>query len=141
MVIEVGKCHETYNDLHNDADIKHFSIMTSVRVWIGVKLYPGTARMRAMFRLRDAARGFGTLAGSGADTGWINLSEPTNVEFIIPKAEVFFGVPQHLIPPTLVTVPGPSALPAPVPPAIQGPTDDLVLPLEEIRSDTWEEWV
>ena len=79
--------------------------------------------MRAMFRLRDDMAGSGILAGSGATTDYIPLSMPTNIEFIIPKREVYFGVPQPL-PPTLISTPGPNALP---PPAVPGPTDDLVL--------------
>ena len=138
VVIEVSKSHETYNDLFDDADIKHFSSLTSVRVWIGIKLTSGHGgKMRAMFRLRDHVAGSGTLAGSGATTDYIPLSQPTNIEFIIPKSEVFFGVAPPL-PQTLVSIPGPNALP---PPANPGPTDDLVLPLEEVRIDVLSRWV
>lgn len=132
MVIEVSKTNESYQQLFDNADTKHFSNATSIQIWVGVKLYPGHGgRMRCMFRLRDQANG-GILAGSGATTDFISLDQPTTVEFIIPKARVFWGVNPPL-PPTPQTVPGPNALP---PPPIPGTaTDDLVLPLEELRSD------
>lgn len=137
VVIEVSKTHESSSEMFDDADIKHFSPLTSVRVWIGIEFTPGYGgRMRAMFRLRDHIAGSGTLAGSGATTDYIPLSMPTNIEFIIPKSEVYFGVPPPL-PPTLISIPGPNALP---PPANPAPTDDLVLPLEDVRRDAWLLW-
>ena len=92
--------------------------------------------MRAMLRLGDHVAGSGTLPGSGATTDYIPLSQPTNIEFIIPKREIYYGVPPPL-PPTLLSIPGVNALP---PPAIPGPTDDLVLPLEDVRFDAWSLW-
>ena len=137
VVIEVSTSHESFSDMFDDVNIKHFSPLTSLRVWIGIELAPGYGgRMRAMFRLRDHVTGSGTLAGSGATTDYIPLSQPTNIEFIIPKTEVYFGVPPPL-PSTLLSIPGPNALP---PPAFPGPTDDLVLPLEEVRFDAWSRW-
>ena len=130
VVIEISKSHESCVDMFDDANIKHFSPLASVRVWIGIKFTPGYGgRMRAMFRLRDHVAGSGTLAGSGATTDYIPLSQSTNIEFIIPKREVYFGVPPPL-PSTLLSIPGPNALP---PPVVPGPTDDLVLPLEDVR--------
>ena len=130
LVIEVSKTHESYNDLFNDAAIKHFSANTTVRVWVGVKLYDGHGgRFRCMFRLRDPIND-GILAGSGATTGFLYIHQPTDIEFVIPKSEIFWGVNPPL-PPTRSVVPGPNALPAPQAPGT--PTDDLVLPLEELR--------
>ena len=130
LVIEVSKTHESYNDLFADAAVKHFSAQTSVQVWVGVKLYQGHGgRFRAMFRLRDEVNN-GILADSGASTDFLSLHQITNVEFIIPKSRIYWGV----IPPFPVTrfvVPGPNALPPPEAPGL--PTDDLVLPLEELR--------
>jgi hypothetical protein len=122
LVIEIAKTHETYNELLDDCDTKHFSTMTSVRVWVGVKFTPGDGgRIRVVWCLRDPVNG-GILANSGASTGYIPINQPTNIQFIIPKAEVFFGSPAPL-PLTLQTIPGPNAIP---PPAIAGvPTDDL----------------
>ena len=130
MVIEISKNLESYNDLLDDAAIKHFSTQTSVRVWIGVKLHSGHGgRLRYKFRPRDPVNG-GALANSGASTDYISLYHPTSIEFIIPKSEVFWGVKPPL-PPTHSTVPGPNALPQPQVP--RTPTDDLVLPVEELR--------
>jgi hypothetical protein len=130
MVIEVSKIHESYNDLFDDAAIKHFSAQTSVQVWVGVKLYDGHGgRFRCMFRLRDRINN-GILAGSGASTHFLSIHQPTNIEFIIPKSEIYWGVNPPL-PPTRFTVPGPNTLPPPQAPGT--PTDDLVLPLEELR--------
>jgi hypothetical protein len=69
MVIEVSKTHESYNELLDDAAIKHFSsAQTSVQVWVGVKLYDGHGgRFRCMFHLRDHINN-GILAGSGTST-------------------------------------------------------------------------
>jgi hypothetical protein len=87
--------------------------------------------MKAMFRLRDQVNS-GVLAGSGASTGYIPLNQPTTIQFIIPKARIYWGV----LPPLPVTeqsVPGPNALP---PPAVPGTaTDDLLLELEDLRED------
>jgi len=80
--------------------------------------------------------GSGILAGSGATTDCIPLSMPANIQFIIPKSEVYFSGPLPL-PPTLISIPGPNALP---PPRIPGSTDDLVLPLEDVWSDAWSLW-
>ena len=89
-----------------------------------------------MLRLRDNIAGCGILAGSGATTDYIPLM-PANIHFIIPKSEVYFDGPLPL-PPTLIFIPGPNALP---PPTIPGSTDDLVLPLEDVRSDAWSLWL
>ena len=130
MVIEVSKTHESYNDLFDDATIKHFSAQTSVQVWVGVKLYDGHGgRFRCMFRLRDPINN-GILPGSGASTDFLSIHQPTNIEFIIPKSQIYWGVNPPL-PPTRSVVPGPNALPPPQAPGT--PTDDLVLPLEELR--------
>jgi hypothetical protein len=81
MVIEISKTHESYNDSFDDAAIKHFSVQTSVRVWIGVKLYPAYGgRLRCMFRLRNPVNG-GILANSGATTDYIPLHQPASIQF------------------------------------------------------------
>jgi hypothetical protein len=137
MVIEVSKTHETDNDLFDDAAIKHFSAETSVQVWIGVKLYKGLGgRFRCMFRLRDRINN-GILAESGASTGFLSIHEPTSIEFIIPKSAIYWGVDPPL-PPTRFVVPGPNPLPPPQAPGT--PTDDLVLPLEQLRETVESYW-
>ena len=128
MLIEVSKTHESYNNLFDDAGIKHFSAQTSVQVWVSVKLYEG--RFRYMFSLRDRINN-GILVGSDASTDFLSIHQATNVEFIIPKSEIFLGVNPPLAP-TRSVVLGPNALPPP--PAPGTPTDGLVLPLEQLRA-------
>jgi hypothetical protein len=130
MVIEISKTNESYTDLFDDAAAKHFAVETSVQVWMGVKLYKGYGgRFRCMFRLRDPIKQE-ILAGSGASTDYISLSQPTDIQFIIPKTSIYWGVNPPL-PTTRSVVPGPNALPPPALPGAQ--TDDLVLPLEAVR--------
>jgi hypothetical protein len=58
-------------------------------VWVEVKFIPGHGgRLRAVWHLRDPVNG-GILANSGAKTGFISINQPINIQFIIPKAEVF----------------------------------------------------
>jgi hypothetical protein len=65
------------------------------------------------------------------------INQQTDVQFIIPKAEVFFSSPAPL-PHALQTIPGPSALP---PLAVAGvPTDDLVLDLQDLREAALVTW-
>ena len=94
--------------------------------------------MRANFKLQDNIRGHGFDVASGAETPYIALEHPTDYQFIIPKARIYFAVPPQLIPQTTQTLPGPSALPPPLNPRV--PTDDLVLPLEHFRISLFRNW-
>lgn len=77
IVLEVSKTNESFEQLLDDAALKHFSINTSVQIWIGTKLFPGHgSQFKAMFRLRDQVNG-GVLAGSGAQTDFLPLNQPT----------------------------------------------------------------
>jgi hypothetical protein len=112
MVIEVAKTHESYNNLFDDAAIKHFSAQTSVQVWVGMKLYDGYGgRFRCVFGLRDRINS-GILVGSGATTDFLSIYQPTNIEFVIPKSEIYWGVNPPLAP-TRSVVRGPNPLPLP----------------------------
>jgi hypothetical protein len=92
--------------------------------------------MRCLFRIRDLVNN-GYLPNPGATTGFISLHQPTTVQFIIPKIELFWGVAPPL-PATRVSIPGANALP---PPPVAGvPTDDLILPLENVRLAALEAW-
>ena len=137
FVVEIGKSNETYHELLRDCEHKHFSAITSVQVWLGIKAFPG-GRMKAVFKLRDIIRGHGYDAASGAETPYIDLQNPTTYEFIIPKARIFFAVPPAMIPPTISSLPGPNALPTPPIPVV--PTDDYVLPLERFRIALFRNW-
>lgn len=136
VVVEFGKNHETYSELLRDCENKHFSAIMSIQVWIGIKTFPG-GRMKAVFKLRDMVQGHGFDPASGAETPYIDLQNPTTYEFIIPKARIFFAVPPAMIPPTAFTLPGPNALPPPVPIV---PTDDYVLPIEYFRIALFSNW-
>jgi hypothetical protein len=137
MVFEISKPHESYQDLLNDAPDKHFSPQTSVRVWVGIKLYEGFGgRMRCMFRIRDALNN-GYLPNSGATMGYISVHRPTTVQFVIPKTEILWGVAPPF-PATRSSIPGANALP---PPPVAGVlTDDLILPLENVRLAALAYW-
>ena len=137
MVFEISKTHESSQDLMDDAHHKHFSPQTSVRVWLGIKLYDGYGgRMRCMFRIRDPLNN-GYLPNSGATTGYISLHQPTTIQFIIPKMELLWGVAPPL-PATPFSIPGANALPPPPVPGV--PTDDLILPLENVRLAALAAW-
>ena len=138
FVVEVGKDHETYPELLRDCETKHFSPLTSVQVWLGIKVYP-SRRMKVVFKLRDTVRGHGYDPAAGAETPNIDLRNPTTYEFIIPKARIFFAVPPAMVPATQFALPGPNALPPPVVPVV--PTDDYVLPLECFQSAIIRNWI
>jgi hypothetical protein len=136
MVIEIGVTHETYPQLLRDAEAKHFRIITSVRVWVGVKAFPGKW-MRCAFKIRDINDGYGWDPNQGVETDYINLLVPTDIQFVIPKVEIFFATPPANIPQTLFTVPSNPALP---PRNNPGLTDDHVLPLELFRTALLKNW-
>jgi hypothetical protein len=137
LVVEIAKSHETYPELLQDCEEKHFSPITSVQVWIGMKAFLG-GRMKAVFRLRDTIRGQGYDVLSGAETPYIDLQQQTDYQFIIPKARIYFAVPPAMVPPTTFALPGPSALPPPPMPVVL--TDDFVLPIECFRDALFRNW-
>jgi hypothetical protein len=137
FTIEVGKTHETYPQLLADAENKHFSPITSIQVWLGIKLYPTTARMKLALKVRDAARGYGSDPNQLVETPVMELDQPTNLQIIVPKAHIFFAV-QPPWPPTSLTRLGANTLPPqPVP---GGMTDDFVIDVETIRSNVEDNW-
>ena len=94
--------------------------------------------MKAVFKLRDIARGQGFDAASGAESPYIDLQNPTTYEFIIPKARIFIAVPPAMIHPTTFSLPGLNALPSP--PVSVVPTDDYVRPIECFRIALFRNW-
>ena len=136
FVIEIAKSHESYPELLRDCDSKHFSPLTSVMIWLGVKIFPN-GTMKAVFKLRDFVQGFGYDRNSGAETASIPIDQPTQIEFVLPKNLIFFAVPPPL-PPTPARLPGSHCLPPSVNPNI--PTDDYYAPLEHIRARLYENW-
>jgi hypothetical protein len=137
FTVEVGKTHESYPRLLDDAEHKHFSPMTSVQVWLGIKLHSVSARMQLALKVRDNARGHGSDPAGLVETPLIDLQQPTNLQIIVPKVLIFFAVPPPL-PPTSVTTLGPNCLPPqPNPGAV---TDDFVINVETIREQVADNW-
>ena len=99
MGIEVAKAPESYDQLLRNAATKHFSALTGVMVYIGVKIYP-SRRIRVCVLVRDVGQGFGYINPPLADSGFISIDAPSNITLVVPKDLVFFGVPPALVPPT-----------------------------------------
>ena len=138
FAIEVGRSHETYPQLLDDAELKHFSPMTSIQVWLGIKLFTQTARMKVALKVRNNNLGYGSDPTQLIESDKISLLQPTNVEIIVPKNRIYFAVPPAQVPPTSRTLPGPNALPRAVVP--YGPIDDFIVPLDLIRRHALENW-
>ena len=100
FTVEVAKSHESWGKLLRDAEEKHFSPLTGVVVYLGIKIYP-TQRIRVCLLERDAVQGFGYLNPPLAETGYIDINVPCNITIVIPKRLIFFGVPPALVPPTV----------------------------------------
>jgi hypothetical protein len=69
-------------------------------VWLGVKIYPETERMRVCLKERDTLIGYGSLDPPLAVTEYIKTDIPCQATITIPKCLIYHGVPNHLIPPT-----------------------------------------
>ena len=102
FTIEVAKSHETWERLIAEGISKHFSPMTGIVLWLGIKIYP-SERMKVCLLERDMAQGFGALNPPLASTDFISTRDPCNVSIVIPKRLLFHGVPIALIPPTMTT--------------------------------------
>ena len=105
FVLEVGYMHESYPELLRDARGKHFSPLTSVQLYMGIKIHRATRRYQVVVLDR-----VNTLFETN---GLLSVDTPALLTFTLPKRLMFFGTPAHLIPPTL--------------------TVDLVVPLDLIR--------
>ena len=100
FTVEVGKSHESWDQLFRDARDKHFTPITGVVVYLGIKIFP-TERIRVCLLERNAVQGFGYLDPPLAQTGYIDINVPCNITIVIPKRLIFFGVPPALVPPTV----------------------------------------
>jgi hypothetical protein len=58
FTVEMGKRHESFNQLKEFARDKHFAGTMGVMVHLAVKIYP-TQRMKVVLLERDAAQGYG----------------------------------------------------------------------------------
>ena len=106
FVLEVGYMHESYPELLRDAVNKHFSPLTSIQLYLGIKIHKVSRRFQTVVRDRVNIL-FET-------NGLLSVDTPTLLSFTLPKRLLFFGVPAHLIPPTS--------------------TPDLIIPLERVRN-------
>jgi hypothetical protein len=107
MVIEVAVGNESWRKLKDDARTKAFSRMTSIQVYVGVKVFKNT--FRAIWGKRRAV-GHGIHIEGQTDK--LRLDTISNIIFRIPKDLIFWGVP----------------LPLPL-----TPTPDLILHMETFR--------
>jgi hypothetical protein len=112
FVLEVGYQHETYPELLRDAAAKHFSPMTSIQLYLGIKIHRNSRRFQTVLCDR-APRNAGGTNILFSTNGMLSVDVPTPLSFTLPSRLLFFGVPAHLIPATA--------------------TPDLVVPLERIR--------
>src|SRR5436305_7224755 len=107
MVVDIAVENESWRRLKDGARAKAFSRLTSIQVFVGVKVYKNT--FRAIWGKRRAV-GHGMHIQQ--QTEKLDLHAVSNVMFTIPKSLVFWGVPLPL-PPT--------------------PTPDLILLIETFR--------
>jgi hypothetical protein len=98
--VEVAKSHESWDRLRRDADEKHFSAITGIVVFLGIKIYP-SKRMRIMLLERDHAQGFGAAHPPLVETGFIDTTTPSPQTIVIPKRLIYYGVAPNSIPPTI----------------------------------------
>jgi hypothetical protein len=98
--MEVATSNESWDRLLADADEKHFSPLTGIVMWLGIKIYP-TVRMRVCLKERDMIQGFGALDPPLAITGSIDTTAPCQASIVLPKRLLYHGVPNAHIPPTL----------------------------------------
>ena len=98
FTVEISKSNETWPQLLREADERHFSPLTGVMVWLGVKIFPETDQMRVCLKERDPITGHGSL--DPPITGYISTDVPCQATITIPKRLIYHGVPNQLIPPT-----------------------------------------
>ena len=94
--------------------------------------------MRVALKVRDNNLGHGSDPTYQIESDTISLLQPTDIEIIVPKNRIYFAVPPAQIPPTSLNTPGPNALPRAAVP--YGPIDDLIVPLDLIRTRVLENW-
>jgi hypothetical protein len=97
FTVEVSKSNETWPQLLSEADERHFSPLTGVMVWLGVKICPETERTRVCLKERDTLTRYGSPL---ALIGYIRTDVPCHTTITIPKRLMHHGVPNQLIPPT-----------------------------------------
>ena len=138
FIIEAGKTHESYPQLLDDDEQKYFSPLTSIQVWLGIKLFSQSERMKVAVKFRNNSLGYGSDPALFIESETLPIFQPTTLQIIIPKDRIYFAVSQHQIPKTRITVPGQNVLPVPAAP--NGVIDDFVVPVETIRQSVARNW-
>lgn len=100
FTVEIAKSHESWDQLLSDANAKHFSPLTGIVVWLGIKIY-NSERMRVCLSEWDKVQGYGAVDPPLACTGFIRTNVPCNASITIPKRLIYYGVPNGLIPTTI----------------------------------------
>jgi hypothetical protein len=119
FAVEVAKSNESFQRLKDDAEAKHFSAMSGIVLYLGIKIFD-YQRMRVVLLERDTAAGSGYINPPLAETGYIDVTTPCANTIIIPKRFVYYGVPPPLISSTV--------------------TPDYILTLELVRREIFENW-
>jgi hypothetical protein len=110
IVYEVAHRNESWRRLKDDARNKAFSRLTSIQVFVGVKIY--AHHFRAFWAHRRTNPNYGMYIQQ--TTTRLDVKLETQEIFRIPAQYIFFGVPANNIPPT--------------------PTPTLDLHLEKVRN-------
>jgi hypothetical protein len=101
FTIQVAKLHQSWDRLIADVVTKHFSPMTGIVVWLGIKISP-SRKMRVCLLERDLVQGFGALDPPPlAHTDFIDVTAPCTESVVIPKRLLYHRVPVALVPPTV----------------------------------------
>ena len=98
--MEIAKSHDSWDRLLSDANDKHFSPLTGIVLWLGIKIY-NSERMRVCLLERDMVQGYGAVDPPLACIGFIRTDVPCNASITIPKGLIYYGVPNGLMPPTI----------------------------------------
>jgi hypothetical protein len=115
LVFEFAYRHEGWQRLKDEARERAFSAMTSIRVFVGIKIY--TASYQAFWARRSPT---GVGMNIVESTVKLPVEDPTDIVFTIPAVEVFWGCgPNYQLPPL--------------------PSPNLVLSLEHFRLRIVEE--
>jgi len=100
FTIEVAKSYQSWDRLIANVVTKHFSPMTGIVLWLGIKIHP-SERMGVCLLERDTAQGSCALNPPLASTGFIDTTVPCTASIVMPKRLLSHGVPIALIPLTL----------------------------------------
>jgi len=138
FIIEVAKTYESHPQLLDDAEQKYFSPLTSIQVWLGIKLFSQSERLKVAVKFRSNSLGYGSDPDLFIESETLPIFQPTTLQIIIPKDTIYFAVPQNQIPKTRITIPGRNVLPVPALPL--GAIDDFVVPVEIIRQSVARNW-